>query len=218
LVAGKWTPLVSFGLLLAAWIVTTTFVNVWERSRGVRGGVIAQLARQPKSYWGMTVAHLGVAVFIIGVTMVKGYETERDVRMNVGDAITISGYTFRFEGVTETTGPNYRAARGLFDVSRDAKHVTTLFPEKRMYNAGGMPMTEAAIENMVSGDLYVSLGEPVTGGAWSVRVYHKPFVTWIWAGCLLMALGGLLAISDRRYRVTLRREAALPGGAAAKMY
>jgi cytochrome c-type biogenesis protein CcmF len=217
-VAGKWTPLVSFGLLLAAWIVTTTFVNVWERGRGVRGGVIAQLARQPKSYWGMTVAHLGVAVFIIGVTMVKGYETERDVRMAVGDTVTISHYTFRFDGVTETTGPNYRAARGLFDVSRDAKHVTTLFPEKRIYNAGGMPMTEAAIESMVTGDLYVSLGEPVTGGAWSVRVYSKPFVTWIWAGCLLMALGGLLAISDRRYRVTLRREAALPGGAAAKMY
>ena len=113
-------------------------------------------------------------------------------------------------------GPNYRAARGGFDVSRDGEHVTTLAPEKRMYNAGGMPMTEAAIRSMPTGDLYVSLGEPVDGGAWSVRVYHKPFVTWIWGGCLLMALGGLLALSDRRYRVAMRREAAIADGAAAR--
>jgi len=99
-------------------------------------------------------------------------------------------------------------------VSRDGKHFTTLYPEKRLYNAGGQPMTEAAIENMVAGDLYVSLGEPVDGGAWSVRVYHKPFVTWIWAGFLVMALGGLLALSDRRYRTASRREEATLAGSA----
>jgi cytochrome c biogenesis factor len=132
LVTGKWTPMVSFGLLLAAWIVTTTIVNVRERSRGARGGLLAQLARQPRSYWGMIVAHLGVAVFIVGVTMVKGYETERDLRMDVGDTTTVGGYTFRFEGVTDAGGPKYRAARGIFDVSRDGKHVTTLFSEKRV--------------------------------------------------------------------------------------
>jgi len=214
--AGTWKPMVSFGLLLAAWIVTTTVVNIRERGRGVRGGIVAQLARQPNSYWGMIVAHLGIAVFIIGVTMVKGYETERDVRMSVGDKVTVGGFTLRFDGTSETRGPNYRAARGSFDVSRNGQHVTTQFPEKRVYNAGGMPMTEAAIENMLTGDLYVSLGEAVDGGAWSVRVYHKPFVTWIWAGCLLMALGGLLALSDRRYRVAMRREAGVAGGAAAR--
>jgi len=217
--AGTWKPMVSFGLLLAAWIVTTTVVNIRERGRGVRGGIVAQLARQPNSYWGMIVAHLGIAVFIIGVTMVKGYETERDVRMNIGDKVTVGGFTLRFDGTSETTGPNYRAARGSFDVSRNGQHVTTQFPEKRMYNAGGMPMTEAAIENFLTGDVYVSLGEAVEGGAWSVRVYHKPFVTWIWAGCLLMALGGLLALSDRRYRVAMRREAGVAGvagGAAAR--
>ncbi len=214
--AGSWKPLVSFGLLLAAWIVTTTVVNVRERGRGVRGGIVAQLARQPRSYWGMIVAHLGIAVFIVGVTMVKGYETERDVRMSVGDKVTVGGYTLRFDGTTEATGPNYRAARGAFDVSRDGQHVTTQFPEKRVYNAGGMPMTEAAIRSTPLGDLYVSLGEPVDGGAWSVRVYHKPFITWIWGGCLLMALGGLLALSDRRYRVAMRREASVPGGATAR--
>ena len=216
LAAGKWTPMVSFGLLLAAWIITTTAVNLRERGRGVRGGVITHFARQPRSYWGMIVAHLGIATFIIGVTMVKGYETERDVRMAVGDTVTVGGFTLRFDGTTDTRGPNYRAARGAFDVSRNGKHVTTQFPEKRVYDASGSPMTEAAIESMLTGDLYVSLGEPVDGGAWSVRVYHKPFVTWIWAGCLLMALGGLLAISDRRYRIAKRREASVAGGAAAQ--
>jgi cytochrome c-type biogenesis protein CcmF len=216
LAAGRWTPMVSFGLLLAAWIVATTVVNVRERSRGVRGGIVAQLARQPRSYWGMIVAHLGVAVFIVGVTMVKGYETERDVRMSVGDTVTVGAFTLRFDGTTDTTGPNYRAVRGGFDVTRNGEHYTTLAPEKRVYNAGGMPMTEAAIRSMPTGDLYVSLGEPVDAGAWSVRVYHKPFVAWIWGGCLLMAFGGLLALSDRRYRVALRRDAIVDGGAAAR--
>ena len=216
LAAGSWKPMVSFGLLLAAWIVTTTVVNIRERGRGVRGGIFAQLARQPRSYWGMIVAHLGIAVFIVGVTMVKGYETERDVRMDVGDKVTVGAYTLRFDGTTEIRGPNYRAARGTFEVSRDGQHVTTQFPEKRVYNAGGMPMTEAAIRSTPLGDLYVSLGEPVDGGAWSVRVYYKPFITWIWGGCLLMALGGLLALSDRRYRGAVRREADAPGGATAR--
>src|SRR4029077_7077205 len=148
---------------------------------------------------------------------VKGYETERDVRMAVGDTITVGGFKLRFDGTTEVRGPNYRAMRGGFDVSRNGEHVTTLNPEKRMYNASGQAMTEAAIENMVTGDLYVSLGESVDGGAWSVRVYHKPFVTWIWAGCLLMALGGLLALSDRRYRLLSRRdETAVTAAAAAR--
>jgi len=165
----------------------------------------------------MIVAHLGIAVFIVGVTMVKGYETERDVRMAVGDTIAVGGFKLRFDGTTDVPGPNYRAMRGGFDVSRNGEHVTTLNPEKRLYNASGQAMTEAAIENMVTGDLYVSLGEAVDGGAWSVRVYHKPFVTWIWAGCLLMALGGLLALSDRRYRTLSRRdEAAVAAGAAVR--
>jgi cytochrome c-type biogenesis protein CcmF len=212
--AGSWAPKVSFGLLLAAWIVASTVVNVRERGRGVRGGIVAHLVRQPRSYWGMIVAHLGIAVFIIGVTVVKGYETERDVRMNVGDTLTVGGFTLRFDGTTEVAGPNYRAARGGFYVSRNGEHVITLAPEKRVYNAGGTTMTIAAIDTMFTGDLYVSLGESVEAGAWSVRVYHKPFVSWIWGGFLIMALGGLLALSDRRYRVAFRRDAAVVGGAA----
>ena len=214
-VAGKWTPLVSFGLLLAAWVAAATVVGVRERIRHARGGLFARLASQPRAYWGMTLAHLGVAVFIVGVTMVKGYETERDVRMAVGDSITVGGYTFRFDGTREVTGPNYRAARGTVEVTREGRRVATLHPEKRHYHVQQMPMTEAAIRSSILGDLYVSLGEPVADGAWSVRVYHKPFVTWIWFGCIFMALGGALAIADRRYRVKVRGDEAVDGRAPA---
>ena len=211
---GKWSPMVAFGLLLALWIVTTTVVNVRERIAGAQGGAMARLAKQPRGYWGMLLAHLGVAVFIVGVTMVKGYETERDVRMVPGESVSVGAYTFRFEGTTERVGPNYRAARGTFDVAKNGVSFEKLHPEKRVYNAQGMPMTEAAIDSGIFGDLYVSLGEPVDGAAWTVRVYRKPFVTWIWGGCILMALGGLVALTDRRYRLAARREEALPAGAA----
>jgi cytochrome c-type biogenesis protein CcmF len=212
--AGAWKPGVSFGLLLAFWVFAATFVAIRERAQGPRGSA-AQLARQPRSFWGMVLAHLGVGVFIVGVTMVKGYEAERDVKMGVGDTVTVAGYVFRFDGVTETRGPNYRASRGVVSVSRDGKHVETLFPEKRQFNAGGMPQTNAAIDSGITGDIYVSMGEPVDGGAWIIRVYSKPFVTWIWAGFILMAFGGFVALTDRRYRRLAEREAALPRGAAA---
>jgi cytochrome c-type biogenesis protein CcmF len=203
--AGRWSPLVSLGLGLAAWIVAATAVGALERIRNVRGGLAARLAQQPRAWWGMTLAHLGVAVFITGVTLVKGFETERDVRMAVGDTVAVGGYTFRFAGVRDAAGPNYRAVRGTVEASRDGQLVRTLRPEKRVYTAQEMPMTEAAIASGLFGDLYVSLGDPVGDSAWTLRVYHKPFVTWIWGGCLLMALGGFLALSDRRYRTRATR-------------
>ena len=155
----------------------------------------------------MQLAHLGVAAFIIGVTMVKGYETERDVRMDVGDTVVAGDYVFRFDGVRDLEGQNYHAYQGRVTITRNDKLVTQLYPEKRTYNASGMPMTEAAIDTGFLRDLYVSLGEPIpdSNGAWAVRIYHKPFIDWIWAGCLLMALGGVLAISDRRYRIHARK-------------
>jgi cytochrome c-type biogenesis protein CcmF len=213
--AGKWTPMIAFGLALAFWVFAASFVSVKERIRNFRGGLAARMAAQPRSYWGMLIAHVGVGVFIVGVTVVKGYETERDLRMDVGDTVTVGAHTFRFDGVRDVVGPNYRGARGDVTVSRDGKVIETLHPEKRIYTAQQMPMTEAAIDTGLFGDIYVSLGEPVDGGAWSVRVYAKPFVTWIWGGCFLMALGGALAISDRRYRVTARRESAVSANQAA---
>ena len=211
-VLGRWTPLVAFGLLLAAWIIATSAVALKYRLSRHDGNLWAGLVAQPRAYYGMLLAHCGVAVFIIGVTLVKGYETERDVRMAVGDSVTVGSYTFRFDGVREITGPNYRGSRGAIDVSRDGAHVRVLHPEKRIYHVQQMPMTEAAIDTGFFGDIYVSLGEPVSGGAWSVRVYHKPFVTWIWGGCIIMALGGFCALSDRRYRVATRRREVIVTG------
>jgi cytochrome c-type biogenesis protein CcmF len=208
LATGKWIPLVSVGLWLAFWVFAACAVSLKERIRNFQGSLVAKLAAQPRSYYGMLAAHCGVAVFIVGVTMVKGYEVERDVRMDVGDTVNAGGYTFRFDGVRDVTGPNYRGVRGAVDVSRDGNHITSLYPEKRLYNAQQVTMTEAAIDTGLFGDLYVSLGEPVSNGAWSVRVYIKPFVVWIWSGFFIMALGGLLALSDRRYRYSERRERA----------
>ncbi len=205
-VLGRWTPLISLGLLLAMWIASTTLVGIRERMKPRAGaGTIASLAALPRSYWGMVLAHCGVAVLIAGVTLVKGYETERDLRMTVGETATIGGYAFRFDGVQEHVGPNYVAARGTFHVTKEGTLATEMFPEKRLYTAQNQAMTEAAIDTGFLRDLYVSLGEPLDGGAWSVRLYHKPFVDWIWGGCLFMALGGLLAVSDRRYRLAWRR-------------
>jgi cytochrome c-type biogenesis protein CcmF len=215
-IAGKWSAYTSLGFGLAAWIAAATAAGVRERLRTAQGGWRARLAQQPRAWWGMTAAHLGVAVFIVGVTVVKSFETERDVRVAPGDAVAAGGHSFRFVGVTEGPGPNYRATRGTVEVSRGGKVVRTLHPEKRVYLAQSqMPMTEAAIASGLFGDLYVSLGEPVGDGAWTLRVYHKPFVTWIWGGCLLMALGGFLALSDRRYRARATRAVLAPGAATA---
>jgi cytochrome c-type biogenesis protein CcmF len=205
---GQWKPLVSLGLLLAVWIVATILVNLWERTRVISGqsSMFQKLRMQTRSYYGMQVAHLGVAVFVVGVTMVTGYQSEQDVRMEVGDTLNSGGYEFKFNGVSNASGPNYQAARAEIIVSRNGVENERMYPEKRNYAASGNVMTETAIDSGLFRDLYVSLGEPVGNGAWSVRVYYKPFVGWIWGGALLMALGGGLALSDRRYAVAARKE------------
>jgi cytochrome c-type biogenesis protein CcmF len=165
----------------------------------------------------MLVAHLGVAVFLVGVTLVRGYETEKDVRMMVGDTVEVGGYTFRLDRLDQVRGPNYDSTRGHIKVTRNGRDVALLHPEKRFYPVQQMPMTEADMDSGFTRDLYVSLGEPVGEGAWVVRVYHKPFVDWIWGGCFLMAIGGVIAVTDRRYRLARReqeRAAATPAPAA----
>ena len=188
---GRWSALVGFGLALAAWIVLSCCISFRNRPRNSR------------SYYGMLVAHLGVAVFVVGVTLVKGYESEKDVRMQPGDTVELGGYVFRLDAIDSIRGPNYTSARATMSVSRDGKPVSVLHPEKRVYLVQDMPMTEAAIDTGFTRDLYVSLGEPLEGAMWLVRVQYKPFIDWIWGGCLIMALGGLLAASDRRYRVSV---------------
>ena len=217
-VSGHISWLGSLGLAMAFWIVASLAVDVWERVRpagGVRSSITHRLRQLPRAMVGMMVAHLGVAAFIIGVTMVRTYEVERDVTMQVGDTTEIAGYTFTFRGVREVQGPNYEAARGTIEVTQGDRPVVTMQPEKRVYRVQTNPMTEAAIHSRLSGDLYVSLGTPDDKGAWVVRVYYKPFVTWIWGGCVIMALGGLLAASDRRYRVARREQSASSAAQAA---
>ncbi len=204
---GRWSALVAFGLLLAAWVAASGVVQLYEKIRSAAGGTSAwaRLRSTPRATYGMLLAHFGVAVFVTGVTLVKGYDSERDVRMEPGDTVELGGYTFRLDGVRDVQGPNYVAARAQIQVDKNGRAVTTLYPEKRIYTVQNMPMTEAAIDPGFTRDLYVSLGDAVSATAWIVRVQHKPFVDWIWGGCLLMALGGAVAASDRRYRVAARR-------------
>jgi len=206
--SARWSPMAAFGYWMAAWIVISTLEMIRHQIRHAPGGLLARLAAQPRGWWGMVIAHLGVAVFIVGVTSVRGYEVERDVKMSPGDVVSIDDYTFRFNGVKEVRGPNYRAAEGNFTLLRRDREIDTLTPQKRIYFAQSqMPMTEASIRSSLIGDVYVSLGEAVDdAGGWTVRVYYKPFVTWIWLGCVLMALGGFVAMSDRRYRALARRD------------
>lgn len=207
-VLGHWKPLASLGLMLALWIVTTAFLNIWERVKTTSGqfSVWQKLRMQTRSYYGMHLAHIGVAVFIVGVTIVTGYQSEQDVRMDVGDTVDAGGYSFRFNGVSRVAGPNYEAAQAELDVSRNGTVVNKMYPEKRNYTASGNVMTETAIDSGLFRDLYISLGEPVSGRAWSVRIYYKPFVSWIWGGAVLMAMGGGLALSDRRYALAARKQ------------
>ena len=195
LALGRWSALVGLGLALAAWICITTFLSFKGR------------LRQTRAHYGMALAHLGVAAFVVGVTLVKGYESDVDVKIRAGETVQLAGYAFRFDGVSRVAGPNYTAAQARIEVTRHGKPVTVMRPERRVYTVQEQVMTEADIHPGLTRDLYVSLGDPLdANGTWLLKVQHKPFVDWIWGGCLLMALGGLVAASDRRYRVAIREK------------
>ena len=199
LIMGEFTWLASIGFVLAFWVIASGCLQIVRQAK----------AGQPtRSFIGMQFAHLGIAVFVIGVTMVGAYQEEKDVRMLPGETVSVGGYQIQLQGVNAVPGPNYNAMRGTFLLSKDGSSQTTLYPEKRSYFTSTMPMTEAAIDVGLTRDIYVSLGEELGDQSWAVRVYYKPFVDWIWGGCLLMALGGALAISDKRYRMKLKGKAA----------
>ena len=193
---GEFTWLSSLGFLLAFWVITSGVLQIIRQ---------AKVGKPTRSFIGMQVAHLGIAVFVIGVTMVGAYQEEQDVRMLAGESVSVGGYQIQLQGVAAVPGPNYRAMQGTFFLTRNGKLEATMYPEKRSYFSSTMPMTEAAIDAGITRDIYVSLGEELEDKAWAVRVYYKPFVDWIWGGCLLMALGGVLAMSDKRYRMKLKK-------------
>jgi cytochrome c-type biogenesis protein CcmF len=187
-----WSPLALAGLWLACWIAAATVAGA-ARSRGKAAGA---------GTWAMRIAHLGLAVFVAGVTVVKSRGTEHDVRLARGQAVTVAGVEFALTGFDEVAGPNFAAVRAEVRVSRDGRPLATLHPEKRVYHAQpGTPMTEAAVQAGVFGDVYVALGEPAGPDAWTLRLQLKPLVGWIWGGCVLMAAGGLLAGVSRVRRM-----------------
>ena len=203
-VLGHWSPMIGFGLLLAVWIASTAVLNLVTRVREHPAGWTSALAKQSVSYYGMLLAHLGVSVFVVGATVVSAFQSESDVRMEPGQTAQSGGYSFRLEAINPVNGPNYVASQAVLSVTKDGRPVAILRPERRLYTVTGTAMTEVAIDRGLTRDLYVALGEPVGTTAWSVRVHHKPFVNWVWLGCLMMALGGALAVLDRRYRPVQR--------------
>jgi cytochrome c-type biogenesis protein CcmF len=205
--AGGW--LTVMGGTLGGWIILSGALQIVQRLR---------LPGSPGlAWWGMQVAHLGVAVLVLGITGVKSFQVERDVRLSLGDAVSVAGVRYQLISVDNHLGPNYLALRAQMHVFEGDRQVGTLQPEKRRYVSSAMPMTEAAIDRNLWRDRYVSLGEPLTGEPpqWSFRVYHKPFVSWIWLGAVFMVLGGGLAAFDRRYRQAPSLDrAATPAGLA----
>ena len=199
---------VALVISLAIWIVGSSLLNLFERVKNKTDRFRA-LASVPRSFYGMFFAHVGVAVFLLGVTFTSHYSDEKDIRMKIGDTIKVGGYDFTFNGVRAAKGPNYEAQQGLITVRKNGQDVTTLHPQKRLYLVQRSPMTEAGIDAGLMRDLFVALGEPLGKGQWSLRIQHKPLIRWIWLGALIMALGGLIAISDKRYRTRRRKNKAV---------
>ncbi|MCI7353340.1 MAG: heme lyase CcmF/NrfE family subunit [[Actinobacillus] rossii] len=195
----KLTASAVLGVMMVVVIVLLALYELYQRATH-RSGFLGGLTKLSRSYWGMVLAHLGVAMTIWGIAFSQNYSIERDVRMNVGDSVDISGYQFQFKGIEDANGQNYLGGKAQVEVTKNGQYETTLFAEKRFYKVSKMTMTEAAIDWGFTRDLYVALGESLGDGSWAFRLYYKPFIRWIWLGGVFMALGGLLCMFDRRYR------------------
>ncbi|MGE6994111.1 heme lyase CcmF/NrfE family subunit [Pseudomonas sp. NPDC047961] len=188
--------------MLAGWVVSAGVRDILDKTR--HKGLLKGLRSLAPSYWGMQLAHFGLVVCALGVVLTSQQSDERDLRLAPGESLQLGGYSFVFDGAKHFEGPNFTSDKGTIRVFEGDKQVATLYPEKRLYTVQQMPMTEAGIDAGFTRDLYVALGEPLENGAWAVRVHIKPFVRWIWLGALMMSLGGVLSVSDKRYRVKVR--------------
>ncbi|MEO0444385.1 MAG: cytochrome c-type biogenesis CcmF C-terminal domain-containing protein [Pseudomonadota bacterium] len=197
-------------------MITVTLRDMQHKVRNAKTLRLG-LARLSKSYYGMVCAHIGVAVTVLGTCLNTIYNDQRDLRMEVGETVAIGAYEYRFAALEEVNGPNYIAQRAYIEVFADGQKISELKPEKRRYFSTDDIMTEAAIDSSAFGDLFIAMGEALEPGesgavAWAIRIHDKPFIPWIWLGSILMALGGFLAISDKRYRLkkAVRQKTASP--------
>ena len=198
LFAGEFSVWAFVGMTLGCWIVLAVLKDVLNNAKQADGRW--KFSAVPLNHIGMAVAHAGIAVTVIGVTMVSTYEQEINVKMSPGENVNLSGYTIEFAGTKDVLGPNYSAIQGQVNVLLDGEFVTLLKPEQRTYKVQSMGMTEAGIHTNLLRDIYVALGDPLGNNSWSMRLYYKPFIVWIWLGGFLMAIGGFLAILSKRYR------------------
>ena len=195
----SYSVIAAITIAISLWVITMSLEDLWEKL--CRGGFrLSNGKKLSASYWGMLLAHTGVAVCALGVGISSVYDVQKDLRMEPGDRQMVAGYEFVFDRLDPVQGPNYMASRGQISAYRDSELIAVLYPEKRNYSARKQVMTEAAIDASLSRDLYVSLGEPLAGDAWAVRLHVKPFVRCIWLGGIMISLGGLLAVMDKRYR------------------
>ncbi|OUS20906.1 c-type cytochrome biogenesis protein CcmF [Rhodobacterales bacterium 59_46_T64] len=205
------------GLFLGAWLVSGAAVDLLSRTG--RGGFAARLRRMlrlPRADWGKAVAHAGLGIVITGIAGLTAWEAE-DIRVvQTGEPFSIAGYDLVLNGVESVQGPNYRSTMGDFTLSKNGRVISTLHPEKRIYPVAKMPTTEAAIDGGFLRDIYVVIGDPQEGGGWAVRSYYKPLANWIWGGAILMAFGGALSLSDRRFRVAAGARRATATGVPAE--
>jgi cytochrome c-type biogenesis protein CcmF len=196
--------LAPLGILVGVWLLIGTLIEFMERIRLFEGNparIWNRARHAPRAAYGMSLAHFGLAVAVIGMTGAAAWKTENIKVLQPGQALTLQGYDFRLESVQGIRGENYLADQAHFVVSRDGEVIANLYPERRQYLVQAMPTTEAAIRSTPLADLYAVIGEPDGKGGWIVRVYHEPLVAWIWFGALIMVAGGLTSLSDRRYRV-----------------
>ncbi|WP_369601774.1 heme lyase CcmF/NrfE family subunit [Hahella sp. SMD15-11] len=207
---GEWHWTAGLGVFIASWLITAQLWDAWEKASG-KAGLIRGIRRLSRSYKGMVLAHLGLAMTILGVAIVSNYTEEKDVRVDKGVKVELAGLSFVFKGLEKVEGPNYLSDMGHFEVYDGDKLISRLNPEKRRYLASGQVMTEADIDAGLFRDIYVAMGEPLEGTAWAARLQYKPLVRFLWLGGLLMAAGGVLAISDRRYRIRVKARSAAAG-------
>ena len=200
--------------VLCLWVFAFMLLDIKDKLRHNKSSVLAGLAKLSPSYWGMQVAHLGVLICVLGIAGTSALSLERDVAMTIGDSVEVQGYDFYLVDFEDIKGPNYDATRATIQIKKDDKLISTLYPEKRNYVVTMMPMTEVGVRVSLFNEMYVAMGDPIANAqgiidndTWAMRVYVKPMVRWIWFGGIMMALGALIAMVDRRYRLTKKDSA-----------